>query len=253
MRGGGRSRGHGPLRKQAQTRAPASGVRDVRAQGRRRAAIRRPQRQTGASQGRKRNSVRDRRHRTRRLAVMPQLAVHSTHPRARRDRAQALRPFPDAPLTLSDERRALSWCGGVSPERLAAQRPGPSRLPAMLGSLAALHRAVAEARRTGAELLVVLASEPPEGRLRLPARTVPAPADRGAARERLLTALDTAFGGTAPGIGYRAGPCAAGREGAGGRDPPRGRRAGGGRGPALGPAPADRSLLSTSEPRAPKL
>jgi nucleotide-binding universal stress UspA family protein len=68
-----------------------------------------------------------------------------------------------------------------------------------LGSLAALHRAVAEARSRSAGLLVVLAWEPPPEefayrRAPLP----PGPVDwEREARQRLLVALDDAFGAAA--------------------------------------------------------
>ncbi|MCG6494395.1 universal stress protein [Kitasatospora sp. A2-31] len=64
-----------------------------------------------------------------------------------------------------------------------------------LGSLAALHRAVAEARRTRAELVPVLAWEPPGGEYGY--RRSPCPpllaAVREAAAQRLRDALDAAF------------------------------------------------------------
>ncbi|WP_280717909.1 universal stress protein [Kitasatospora sp. MAP5-34] len=72
-----------------------------------------------------------------------------------------------------------------------------------LGSLAALHRAVAEAARTDAEVLAVLAWAPPGGELGY--RRSPCPpllaAARDAAVGRLRTALDEAFAGA--GIGVR--------------------------------------------------
>ncbi|TKA01703.1 universal stress protein [Actinacidiphila oryziradicis] len=65
-----------------------------------------------------------------------------------------------------------------------------------LGSLAALHRAVAEARDTGAEVLAVLAWEPAGGEFAY--RRAPSPPllteGRRLAKERLRTAMDTAFG-----------------------------------------------------------
>ncbi|MFE3648232.1 universal stress protein [Streptomyces sp. NPDC059152] len=71
-----------------------------------------------------------------------------------------------------------------------------------LGSLTALHRAAAEARRTGADLWSVLAWEPPGGDI--PTRGGPCPASLAAwrrmARERLLEALDAAFGSAGPGV-----------------------------------------------------
>ncbi|MER5907836.1 universal stress protein [Streptomyces mirabilis] len=74
-----------------------------------------------------------------------------------------------------------------------------------LGSLAALHRAAAEARRTDAELLVVLAWEPLGGDLANRRSICPVPvADlRQDAGRRLLAALDTAFGDTGPGVPYQ--------------------------------------------------
>jgi nucleotide-binding universal stress UspA family protein len=70
------------------------------------------------------------------------------------------------------------------------------------GSLAALHRAAGEARRTGAELLAVLAWEPPTGELAHRRALLPVPlADlRQEASERLLAALHTAFGDAGPGV-----------------------------------------------------
>ncbi|MFJ9693996.1 universal stress protein [Kitasatospora sp. NPDC101183] len=71
-----------------------------------------------------------------------------------------------------------------------------------LGSLAALHRGVAEARRRGAELWAVLAWEPPGGEHGY--RRSPCPPLLAAVREdaerRLHEALDAAFGGTDPGV-----------------------------------------------------
>ncbi|GJF33869.1 hypothetical protein KNE206_65690 [Kitasatospora sp. NE20-6] len=75
-----------------------------------------------------------------------------------------------------------------------------------LGSLAALHRAVAEARRIDAEVVAVLVWEPPGGEFGY--RRSPCPplldAVREAADERLRTALDEAFGGADPGVPLRA-------------------------------------------------
>ncbi|MEU9041604.1 MULTISPECIES: universal stress protein [unclassified Kitasatospora] len=74
-----------------------------------------------------------------------------------------------------------------------------------LGSLAALHRGVAEARARGAELLPVLAWEPPGGEHGY--RRSPCPpllaAVREAAEQRLHEALDSAFGGADPGVPLR--------------------------------------------------
>ncbi|MFJ3794450.1 universal stress protein [Kitasatospora sp. NPDC090091] len=71
-----------------------------------------------------------------------------------------------------------------------------------LGSLTALHRAVAEARRTGAVLVPVLAWEPPGGEIGY--RRSPCPpllaAVSAAAEQRLTVALDTAFAGGDPGV-----------------------------------------------------
>jgi nucleotide-binding universal stress UspA family protein len=73
------------------------------------------------------------------------------------------------------------------------------------GSLAALHRAVREARRTDAELLAVLAWEPPGGELAHGRSMVAAPAShlRRDAADRLLAVLDTAFGETGPGVPFQ--------------------------------------------------
>lgn len=73
------------------------------------------------------------------------------------------------------------------------------------GSLAALRRAAREARRDDAELLVVLAWEPPGGDLAHGRSICPLPvADlRRDAGSRLLAALDTAFGDAGPGVPYR--------------------------------------------------
>ncbi|MBV6697792.1 universal stress protein [Kitasatospora aureofaciens] len=74
-----------------------------------------------------------------------------------------------------------------------------------LGSLAALHRGVAEAHRTGAEVVPVLAWEPPGGEFGY--RRSPCPpllsAVRDAAEQRLHDALDAAFGGVDPGVRLR--------------------------------------------------
>ncbi|MEU8924808.1 universal stress protein [Kitasatospora sp. NPDC048545] len=74
-----------------------------------------------------------------------------------------------------------------------------------LGSLAALHRGAAEAWERGAELLPVLAWEPPGGEFGY--RRSPCPpllaAVRDAAEQRLRTALDEAFGGADPGVPLR--------------------------------------------------
>ena len=76
-----------------------------------------------------------------------------------------------------------------------------------LGSITALCRAAGEARRRGAELWPVLAWSPPGGELS--ARRFPPPHDlldewQRLARERLLTALDEAFGAAGPGVAMRA-------------------------------------------------
>ncbi|GGN85486.1 universal stress protein [Streptomyces albiflavescens] len=74
-----------------------------------------------------------------------------------------------------------------------------------LGSLAALHRAAYEARRTGAELLVVTAWQPPGGDTAHGRGMYPSPLVdfRREAGERLLTALRTAFGETGPGVPFQ--------------------------------------------------
>ncbi|MEV7344149.1 universal stress protein [Streptomyces sp. NPDC093544] len=74
-----------------------------------------------------------------------------------------------------------------------------------LGSLVALHRAVAEARRGEAELVAVLAWEPPRGELAQGRAVFPSPtADlRQAAGKRLLGTLRTAFGEVGPGVPFQ--------------------------------------------------
>ncbi|WP_441251665.1 universal stress protein [Kitasatospora sp. McL0602] len=71
-----------------------------------------------------------------------------------------------------------------------------------LGSLAALHRAVGEARRTGAEVVAVLAWLPPGGEHGY--RRSPCPPLLAAVREgaagRLRTALEEAFAGAGAGV-----------------------------------------------------
>ncbi|QHC24572.1 universal stress protein [Streptomyces sp. GS7] len=83
-----------------------------------------------------------------------------------------------------------------------AERRVVAGVSGSLGSLTALHRAAAEARRTGAELWAVLAWEPPGGDV--PTRGGPCPASLAAWRrmacERLLEALDAAFGSAGPGV-----------------------------------------------------
>ncbi|MFD9793916.1 universal stress protein [Streptomyces sp. NPDC059070] len=71
-----------------------------------------------------------------------------------------------------------------------------------LGSLTALHRAAAEARRTGAVLRAVLAWAPPGGELGHRARPEPSVVEecRRVAGERLLQALDDAFGPGGPDV-----------------------------------------------------
>ncbi|MGW5346246.1 universal stress protein [Streptomyces sp. HUAS TT3] len=70
------------------------------------------------------------------------------------------------------------------------------------GNLAALHRAAAEARVRGAELLAVLAWQSPGGELgsRHSLGTSALAQCRAAAVERLCEALDTAFGAVKPGV-----------------------------------------------------
>ncbi|MFJ8043855.1 universal stress protein [Kitasatospora sp. NPDC096147] len=78
-----------------------------------------------------------------------------------------------------------------------------------LGSLAALHRAVEEARRTDAEVLAVLAWLPQGGEIGY--RRAPCPPLLGvweeSATARLAEALDAAFGGAGP-AGVRMSGCA---------------------------------------------
>ncbi|MFD3376741.1 MULTISPECIES: universal stress protein [unclassified Streptomyces] len=74
-----------------------------------------------------------------------------------------------------------------------------------LGSLAALHRAADEARRTDADLLAVLAWEPPGGEFAHGRSVCPVPVTdlRQEAGTRLLTALDRAFGEAGPGARFQ--------------------------------------------------
>ncbi|MFF3054925.1 universal stress protein [Streptomyces sp. NPDC057909] len=74
-----------------------------------------------------------------------------------------------------------------------------------LGSLVALHWAASEARRHGAELLTVLAWEPPGGELTHRSSVFPPQMDgfRREASERLYTALRTAFGDAGPGVAFQ--------------------------------------------------
>ncbi|MCU7821424.1 universal stress protein [Kitasatospora sp. DSM 101779] len=71
-----------------------------------------------------------------------------------------------------------------------------------LGSLAALHRAVADARPLGVPVVPVLAWEPPGGEIGY--RRSPCPpllaVVRDSAAARLTAALEEAFGGTDPGV-----------------------------------------------------
>ncbi|MFJ8062296.1 universal stress protein [Streptomyces sp. NPDC096142] len=73
------------------------------------------------------------------------------------------------------------------------------------GSLAALHRAVREARRTDAGLLAVLAWEPPGGELAhgRSLSALPVARLRRDAADRLLAVLDAAFGTAGPGVPFQ--------------------------------------------------
>ncbi|WP_369261147.1 universal stress protein [Streptomyces sp. R35] len=74
-----------------------------------------------------------------------------------------------------------------------------------LESLAALHRGAYEARRGGAELLAVLAWQPPGGELahRRAMYASPVVDFRREAGERLRTALRAAFGESGPGVPFQ--------------------------------------------------
>ncbi|MGW6015926.1 universal stress protein [Streptomyces sp. NPDC055210] len=72
-----------------------------------------------------------------------------------------------------------------------------------LASLQALRRAADEARRTDADLLAVLAWEPPGGELAHRRSLVPVTDIRQEAGARLLKALDTAFGDAGPGSRFQ--------------------------------------------------
>ncbi|MCX5208812.1 universal stress protein [Kitasatospora sp. NBC_00240] len=86
--------------------------------------------------------------------------------------------------------------GAGAPQRVVVGVSG------LLGSLAALHRAVAEAGRRDTEVLAVLAWEPPGGEFGY--RRAPCPpllaAGRDAAAARLREALDAALGPAGPGV-----------------------------------------------------
>ncbi|MEU6575788.1 universal stress protein [Streptomyces sp. NPDC046805] len=72
-----------------------------------------------------------------------------------------------------------------------------------LGSVTALYRAAAEARRRGAELWPVVAWEPPGGDLavrRFPASCLVPEEWQRVATERLLSALDDVFGAVGPDV-----------------------------------------------------
>ncbi|WP_431945284.1 universal stress protein [Actinacidiphila sp. bgisy167] len=75
-----------------------------------------------------------------------------------------------------------------------------------LGSITALHRAAAEARRTDAVLLAVLAWQPPGGEFAYRRSPRPPLPDvwQDRAGQRLLDALDAAFGGLPEGLRLRA-------------------------------------------------
>lgn len=95
---------------------------------------------------------------------------------------------------------------GEAGERVRGQRPGERRVvvgvSGSLGSLTALHRGADEARRTGAVLVAVLAWVPPGGESAHRKAAFPPPEDalRRAAAERLLGAVDDAFGADGPGV-----------------------------------------------------
>ncbi|MED7947333.1 universal stress protein [Streptomyces sp. BE303] len=102
------------------------------------------------------------------------------------------------------------WNGQESDEQHGGQGDGGRGrivvgLSGSLGSLAALHRAVAEARRLDAEVLAVHCWTPVGGEFGY--RRSPCPplltACRDAAAARLREALDQAFGGTPAGVRLR--------------------------------------------------
>ncbi|MFE4957112.1 universal stress protein [Streptomyces sp. NPDC056653] len=84
----------------------------------------------------------------------------------------------------------------------AGERRVVAGVSGTLGSLTALHRAAAEARRTDAVLRAILAWSPPGGELGQ--RNQPWPEllteCRRVAGDRLLRAVDTAFGPAGPGV-----------------------------------------------------
>ncbi|MEU0783679.1 universal stress protein [Streptomyces sp. NPDC006173] len=91
-------------------------------------------------------------------------------------------------------------------------RPGAGRRRVVVGvsgspgSLAALHRAAYEARRGGADLLAVLAWEPPGGTYGYRRAVCPLPLEdlRQDAGRRLLDALGSAFGPEGPEVSFQA-------------------------------------------------
>ncbi|MET7389990.1 universal stress protein [Streptomyces sp. NPDC005529] len=102
--------------------------------------------------------------------------------------------------------------GGESGAGEDGVRPGPGRRRVVVGvsgspgSLAALHRAVYEARRGGADLLAVLAWEPPGGTYGYRRAICPPPVEnlRQDAGRRLLDALGSAFGPDGPEVPFQA-------------------------------------------------
>ncbi|MFD4370931.1 universal stress protein [Streptomyces sp. NPDC058486] len=73
-----------------------------------------------------------------------------------------------------------------------------------MACLAALHRAVDEARRTSAALVAVLAWQPPDGGTAQRHVVSPPAIDfRRAAEDRLLETIDAAFGSAGPGVPWQ--------------------------------------------------
>lgn len=117
-----------------------------------------------------------------------------------------------APVTDGEDAMGATDAGGEIGGGGSGVRPGAGRRRVVVGvsgspgSLAALHRAAYEARRGGADLLAVLAWEPPGGSYTHRRAVCPLSLEdlREDAGRRLLDALDSAFGADGPGVPFQA-------------------------------------------------